>query len=109
MSKTRDIFVQIMNSIIVLIGGCGLFFTSFFWIGSQEQHQELIEASGVYFFLKRFFVNMIFIAMTLGLVMICVKLFAKGTVKEISLRRILLIDLIVLVSLSVILIYLSVH
>lgn len=96
-----------INVVLTLLAVLVVCFLSFFWIGSQEQHEQAIQSSSVWFFLNRFLVNLIFILFFIGLTLLLNKVIIKGTQPTAVRRRILLINILVLMIASIVTIYLS--
>jgi hypothetical protein len=96
-----------INMVLVIMCGYGLFFTSFFWLGTQEEHQALIETSSVFYFIKRFLLNLIFILIAMGLMMLLTRVLGRRVIMDLFVKKILLIDVLVLLSSSAVMIFLS--
>lgn len=106
MRKSNVIYIGI-NMMLVLMCGYALFFTSFFWLGTQEQHRALIEASSLSYFAKRFLLNLILILVVMGLIMLFTRILGRRIAKDLFVRRVILIDALVLLSSSAVMIFLS--
>ena len=106
MRRSNVIYI-VINMILVLMCGYALFFTSFFWIGTQEQHQALIEASSISYFAKRFLLNLVLILAVMGIIMLFTRILGKRIRKDLYVRRVILIDVLVLLCSSAVMIWLS--
>jgi len=91
-----------VNILIILLGAYSLYFMSNFWIGSEEQHKELINNSGVSFFFKKFAFNLVLIGLIIGFMAIVNK-----TLKNEVMKKTLLYSIILLIVISVVTIYFS--
>lgn len=92
----------VVNTIMMLLGAYCLYFISNFWIGSEEQHKEIITNSGVSFFFKKFAFNLIPIGLIIGFMVIVNKLLKNETMK-----KTLLYSIIFLIVISIVTVYLS--
>lgn len=92
-----------VNIVLVLLGAYCLYFISNFWIGSEEQHKELINNSGVSFFFKKFAFNLVVIAFIIGFMAIVNK-----ALKNEAMKKALLYSIILLIVISIITIYFSI-
>ncbi|HYI78905.1 MAG TPA: hypothetical protein VEW65_14895 [Chryseolinea sp.] len=93
------VFIGI-NGIVVITCAYVLYFSSHFWLGTQEQHQALIKASSIPYFAKRFLLNLIFIVVAMGLIMMLARIPGRGVLKDSLVKKILLIDALFLFSFS---------
>lgn len=91
-----------INIILTLLGAYIVYFISNFWIGSQEQHEMVIDNSGVSFFFKKFVLNLVVIAFVIGLMAIINKL-----LKNRNIKKTLLYSTILLIVLSIVSIFFS--
>ena len=96
-----------INVLFVATAVYGLFFTSFFWLGTQEQHHKLIEASSTSYFFRRFVLNLVLILLVMGFIMLVTQILGKKIRKELFVRIVLLVDTLLLLSASAVMIYLS--
>lgn len=107
MTSVNKIVYHAINILLVLLGLWALYFLSFFWIGSIEQHQQIIESSSVSYFIKRFGLNLILVVFFLGLVIILNRSMT-GVMQSSTLpKKILFIDLLVYMIASAFMIFLS--
>lgn len=107
MTSVNKIVYHAINILLVLLGLWALYFLSFFWIGSIEQHQQIIESSSVSYFIKRFGLNLILVVFFLGLVKILNRSMT-GVMQSSTLpKKILFIDLLVFMIASAFMIFLS--
>lgn len=91
-----------VNIILILLGAYLVYFISNFWIGSQEQHERIIDNSGVSFFFKKFVLNLVVIAFIIGLMAIVNKL-----LKNKNMKKTLLYSTVLLIVLSIVTIFFS--
>ena len=106
MRRNNVIYIGV-NMLLVFVCVYALFFTSFFWLGTEEQHRTLLEASSISYFVKRFLLNLILIFFVMGLVMLLTRILGKRITKDLFVRRVILIDILVLISSSAVMIFLS--
>lgn len=102
MSNTNKNTYLAINIVLILLGSCCLYFISNFWIGSQEQLEELINNSGAIFFFKKFAFNLVIIGFLIGLMAIINKMLKNKTIK-----KTLLYSLLLFVVVSIVTIYFS--
>jgi len=79
-----------INVILILLGIYSIYFVSNFWIGSQEQHEMVINNSGVSFFFKKFTFNLVVIAVLIGFIAIINKVLKNKAIKKTLLYSVLL-------------------
>lgn len=107
MNRISKITYLSINIALVLLGSYCLYFVSHFWIGSQEQHQEVLATSGSSYFFGKFFINLIFIAVVIGIIAIVNRILKNINGGKLPVKRILLFDLLLLIIASSITIFLS--
>lgn len=107
MSSTNKIIYLSINAILVLVTLGGLYFSSLFWMGTQEQHHQLIDSSRASYFLNRFLFNLILVLVFVGVIMLLNKLMIKERQANSLARKILLINILILMTASAVMIYLS--
>ena len=93
-----------VNTVLILIGAFCLYFMSNFWIGTEEQHKELINNSGISFFFKKFAFNLIAIALIIGIIALLNRIF-----KNESIRKTIIYSFIILLIISAISIFISMN
>lgn len=71
-----------INIILILLGAYLIYFISNFWIGSQEQHEKVIDNSGVSFFFKKFAFNLVVICVLIGSMAIINKVLKNKAMKN---------------------------
>ncbi len=89
-----------VNIILVLLGAYIVYFISNFWIGSQDQHEMVIDNSGVSFFFKKFVLNLAVIALIIGFMAIVNKLLKNNNIKKTLLYSTILLIVLSIVAIS---------
>lgn len=107
MSKVADTIYLVLNTILIIVGLTCLFFISFFYLGSKEQHDEAIHLSGWSFFLARFLFNAPLILLCMGLLLLLTRIAGKRISTGLSIKRILLIDALILIVGSIMFVYIA--
>jgi hypothetical protein len=107
MNKTNKAIYLLINLALVSLGGYLLFFTSFFSMGSEEQHRELIDTAKAEYFFSRFFVNLITISIVIGVIALINFIFRKVIKQKSPFKKILLFNTVALLLISIVMIYLS--
>jgi hypothetical protein len=77
-----------INILLVLACLYALYFASFFWLGTEEQHRMVIAGSGVSYFVRRFLLNLIPILVVIGLVNLFARMLGKRIGKDLPVRKI---------------------
>lgn len=107
MSNANKAIYILINLVSVSLGAYCLFFTSFFSMGSEEQHQELMNTAKTEFFFSRFFLNLIVVGIFIGVSALINFTFRKVVKQKPSFKRILLFETVALLLISIIMIYFS--
>ena len=100
----KNSFFKISHIVIVIIALFCLYFSTHFWIGSKEQYFELKNKSLLLLFLNRFILNSIVIFFLLLISFLISKILGKRLRLGLSLKKVLILEAIVLLISSVIMI-----
>jgi hypothetical protein len=99
---------KISHVVIIIIALFCLYFCTHFWIGSKEQYFELKNKSLLLLFFNRFILNSIIISFLLIISFLISKILGKRLRLGLSLKKVLILEAIVLLISSVIMIVLKI-
>lgn len=105
--KPADIVYVVLNSMLIIVALFALYFTSLLYLGNKEQHEAVVHSSGISFFFWRLLFNAPSIVICLGLVLLLTLSVRKRISKELKIKRILLIDALILIAGSIVFVYIA--
>lgn len=98
--KTLNSGYKILNLGMLIIATITLNYSTIFWIGSEEQYIELKNKSFLLLFINRFILNAIVIFLILFLFFLISRIIGKKKRKEITIKKIILFDTLILSMIS---------
>ena len=104
----NNLFFKISHVVIVIVALFCLFFSTHLWIGSDEKYYELKNKSLLLLFLNRFILNLIVTIFLLTISFLISKILGKRLRSGLSLKKVLILETIVLLISSVIMIILKI-
>lgn len=101
-----DSTYKVLNLAFIIIATICLNYSTIFWIGSEEQYNELKSKSFLLLFFNRFILNTLVILLVLFVFLIISRILGKNFREGLSLKKNILFDLIILTIISSIMIIL---
>lgn len=102
MNRKNNLLPIVVNITLSLIGIGVLYLASFFWMGSKEDYEDLVNNSYWSFLANRLFFNTLIGLVLIAFIGVVNWLIIKTTKSEVSIRRVLAIDFLIFVICSIV-------